>query len=185
MTEEHSTKPSQSPDAGALYQLAYQESQRSLTQQASVLDNLRTRAGLVITAANVVTALLGAPAIKNATSPSAGGTDVPGLTLGGLLAVVCFGIVGVASILMLWPWKGWTFRFGAKDIVRRVDERPDITLAGTHRRLAELNEESFLANETKLSRLFWLLEVAAIFLFLESVFWVASLAPVRIPVVPL
>lgn len=167
-------------DRTPLYQLAYQESQRNLTQQASVLDNLRTRAGLVITAANVVTALLGAPAIKNATTASAGGTALPGLTLGGGLAMICFAVVGLASILMLWPWKGWTFRFGVKEIVDRIDAQADMTLEWTFKRLAVLNEASFLENEKRLGRLFWLLEAAAGFLFLEAVFWVASLAQARV-----
>jgi hypothetical protein len=167
-------------DQAAIYGLVYLESQRNLTQQAAVLDNIRTRAGLVITAANVVTAFLGAPAIKNATTPAGGFTSIPGLTVGGWLAIACFAIVGICSITMLWPRKGWMFRFGAKDIIDRVEGHSDETLPGMQRKLALLNEKSFIDNERKIGSLFWLLEVAAIALFFEAGFWLASLAQARI-----
>jgi hypothetical protein len=174
-----SPKPT-TADHAAIYGLVYLESQRNLTQQAAVLDNIRTRAGLVITAASVVTAFLGAPAIKNATTPASGSTSILGLTIGGWLAVACFAIVGICSIAILWPRKGWMFRFGAKDILDRVDEHPDETLPGMQRKLALLNEKSFIDNERKISTLFWLLEIAAIALFFEAGFWLSSLAQARI-----
>jgi len=180
-TAEVSDQPAvTSADRAAIYEFVYHESQRNLTQQAAVLDNVRSRAGLLITAANIVIAFLGAPAIKNATTPSSASTNVPGLTLGGWLAVGCFVIVGVCSIATLWPRRGWLFRFGAKEIIDRVDRQPDETLPLMQRKLALLNEDSYLANEKKIDRLFWLLEVAAIFLFFEAALWLSSLAQVRI-----
>lgn len=167
-------------DNAAIYGLVYLESQRNLTQQAAVLDNIRTRAGLVITAANVVTAFLGAPAIKNAMTPASGSTNIPGLTFGGWLALLCFAIVGVCSIAILWPTKGWMFRFGAKDIIDRIDQHPDETLPGMQRKLALLNERSFLDNERKINSLIWLVEIAAIALFFEAGFWLVALAQARI-----
>jgi hypothetical protein len=164
----------------AVYQLAYLESQRNLTQQATVLDNIRTRAGLVITAANVVTAFLGAPAIKNATTPPSTAGPAPGLTLGGWIALLCFAIVGVSSIAMLWPRRGWMFRFGIKDIIDRIETVPDETLSSIQRQLAILNDRSFAVKEAKIKTLFWLLERAAIFLFLEAGFWLASLAGLKL-----
>jgi len=166
-------------DRAPLYQLAYQESQRNLTQQAAVLDNLRTRAGLILTAANVITALLGAPAIKNATTPVAGGA-APGLSLGGWLAVAAFAVVGVASIVILWPWKGWTFSFDIKKMVKLLDNNPDVTLAETYQRLALENEKSVDDNGKKLHYLFLALEAAAFALFLEAVFWVFALTGTKI-----
>ena len=49
-----------------------------------------------------------------------------------------------------------------------------------HRQLALFNDDSFKGNEKKIGQLFWLLEIAAVFLFLEAAFWLASLAGVRI-----
>lgn len=167
-------------DRDAIYQLAYLESQRNLTQQAVVLDNIRTRAGLVITAANVVTAFLGAPAIKAATTPLDPSSFAPGLTFGGWLALISFAIVGVCSVAMLWPRKGWNFRFSAGEIVDRIEKRPEIRLPEMHKTLARFNDDSFSKNEEKISQLFWLLEIAAVFLFLEAGFWLASLAGLRL-----
>lgn len=109
--------PTAPADRADLIAFAYSESVRSLSQQANVLDNIRTRAGLVITAANVVTALLAAPAIQSS-----------GLTLGGVLAFIAFAVVGALSVLILVPQKGWNFRFGG---LRPDQCRPLATLAGT------------------------------------------------------
>lgn len=156
-------------DRGPLYQFVYAESLRSLTQQATVLDNIRTRAGLVITGANVVTALLAAPAIKDR-----------GLTTGAIIALILFGAVGVLSLLMLLPQKGWNFRFAATEILDRIEKQPDATLADIQRDLARLNDDSYDQNEQKLSRLFLWLRLASLCLFVEAGLWVLVLAKVSV-----
>jgi hypothetical protein len=172
VTEDQNNKQ----ETNAVYQLAYLESQRNLAQQATVLDNIRTRAGLVIAAANVVTAFLGAPAIRNATTVAEGSTAAPGLALGSWLALASFVVVGVCSIAMLWPRKGWNFRFGADNIIERIDNHPDETLASIQKKLALWNETSFQGNEEKIGELFRLLEIAAFSLFLEACFWLSALS---------
>ena len=161
--------PASAPDRAPLYQFVYAESLRSLTQQATVLDNIRTRAGLVITGANVVTALLAAPAIKDR-----------GLTNGAVIALVLFGAVGIMSLLMLLPQKGWNFRFGASDILARIEEKPEATLSDIQKRLAILNDDSYDKNEKKIARLFMWLRWASVFLFAEAGLWVLVLAKVSI-----
>ena len=56
-TSQLSPMPKTSDEYKDQYALAYQESVRGLTQQAGVVDNVRTRAGLLVTATSVVTAL--------------------------------------------------------------------------------------------------------------------------------
>src|SRR5207249_393695 len=85
-----------------LYAVAYTESVRGVTQQAGVLDGARTRAGVLITAANVVTALLATPAIRD----RPGGA---GLGPGGWLAIAAFVVSMASALYILWPWTGWRF----------------------------------------------------------------------------
>jgi hypothetical protein len=149
----------------ALYAFAYQESVRGLAQQGVVLDNIRTRAGLVITAANVVTALLAAPAIKDR-----------GITVGGAAALVTFGLAAFFSVRMLLPQHGWNFRFSAAEIIDRVDSHPEETLASIQKKLARLNDSSYDENQRRIDTLFSYLKWASAFLFVEAALWLVVLA---------
>lgn len=52
------------------YQIAYDEAVRALSQQQSTIDSLRTRAGLLLSAAAITTSFLGAQALNDG-GPSA------------------------------------------------------------------------------------------------------------------
>lgn len=116
-----------------------------------------------------MTALLAAPAIKDR-----------GLTAGAVIALVLFGAVGVLSLLMLLPQKGWNFRFSATDILDRIEQRPDDTLTDIQKKLARLNDDSYDRNGEKLDRLFLWLRLASLCLFAEAGLWVLVLAEVTI-----
>src|SRR4051812_16520665 len=102
-----------------LYEVAYNESVRGLTQQAGVLDNLRTRAGLLITAANVVTALLAAQAIANR----------PGIGLGGWAAIGAFVTCMALALYVLLPRGEWNFAFDAQAVVSIIEGKSEPSVA--------------------------------------------------------
>jgi len=52
------------------YRIAYDEAVRALSQQQSTIDSLRTRAGLLLSAAAITTSFLGAQALNDG-DPSA------------------------------------------------------------------------------------------------------------------
>ena len=160
-TSEQSTE-----DRSEFYALAYQESVRGLTQQSGVLESARTRSGLLITAANVVTALLATPAIR----------DRPGLGIGGWAAILAFGLTMVASLYILWPRGRWSFAFDAKKLIEMIEGPKYDELWLLHRRLAELNQDSIVAHGRRLGRMFVAFEVGAVSLAIEVVLWVVVLA---------
>ena len=82
-------------DAGAVYKLAYDEAVRGLSQQQSVLESFRTRAGILLSAAAIATSFLGGTALQDGE-----------LTRWSWLAIVVFGLVGLAALFALWPRKG-------------------------------------------------------------------------------
>jgi len=47
------------------YELAYDEAVRALSQQQSVLDNFRTRAGILLSGAAIATSFLGGQALRS------------------------------------------------------------------------------------------------------------------------
>lgn len=159
----------------ALYKVAFDESLRNLNQQQSVLAGIHGRAGLLITAANVITAFLGGAAIKTAT----GSIVVVNLSLGGWLALATFAGVMILAISILWPWDRWNFAFDVDQLLAKADE-PGVTLPWVHSKLAGLNEDSFRKNEKQLRKLFSRFAWAAVLLLFEAVFWVMSLAQIQI-----
>jgi hypothetical protein len=74
------------------YRIAYDEAVRALSQQQSTIDSLRTRAGLLLSAAAITTSFLGAQAFSDGT-PSAVSW----------LALASFACLSVASLTVLWP----------------------------------------------------------------------------------
>ncbi|HEU5203541.1 MAG TPA: hypothetical protein VFU17_04535 [Candidatus Limnocylindrales bacterium] len=157
-------------DRSKFYELAYQESVRGLTQQAGVLESARTRSGLLITAANVVTALLATPAIR----------DRPGLGIGGWAAVVAFGVTMVASLYILWPRGRWSFAFDAKKLIEMIEGPKYDELWRLHKRLADLNQDSITAHRKRLGRMFVAFQIGAISLGVEVILWVLVLAKVTV-----
>jgi len=79
-------------DKSILYKVAYDEAVRALSEQQSVVDSLRTRAGLLFSAAAITTSFLGAQALDGGDSSL---VVWPAMT----------GFVGVAlaSLAILWP----------------------------------------------------------------------------------
>lgn len=165
--------PAVPEDRKDMYALAYQESVRGLTQQAGVLDGVRTRAGLVITAANVVTAFLATPAIRD----RPGGA---GVGPGGWVAIGLFVAVMVLALHILWPTHDWSFSFDARKIVGMIEGDKSYNLGGLQRRLAKLNEDSRDANETQIRSMFWDFKWACVALAAEVGVWVLVLAKVTV-----
>jgi len=167
---EGGTALAEGEDRSDFYALAYQESVRGLTQQASVLESIRTRSGLLITAANVVTALLATPAIR----------DRPGLGYGGWAAVLAFVLTMVASLFILWPRGRWSFAFDATKLMGMIEGPKYDALWKLHRRLAEVNQESIFEHGKRLDRMFLAFQAGAILLGVEVVLWVLVLAKITV-----
>lgn len=71
------------------YQLAYEEAVRGLSQQQSALDNFRTRAGILVSAAAIATSFLGGQALADR-----------GFATWSWLAVTLFATVGASTLFI-------------------------------------------------------------------------------------
>lgn len=146
-------------------ELVLAESLRALNQQQAVLDNLRARAAVLLSAAALVTSFFGPPSLSHA-----------GGRLGGMavLAVAALGGVTAASGVLIWPRWQWDFRTSSRKLLaayvddgRSVDE--------VRRGLAVTFESYVDANDRKLSVLQWAFVLGMLALVLEVVAWLTAL----------
>jgi hypothetical protein len=108
-------------------EVVYAEAIRSLEGQRGALDNLRGRSGILLSAASIASSFLGGIALGRGT-----------LSGWGWAAIVSFGLVGVLSLVTLWPFD-WVFGFDGHALIRDyIDRSPPATPNEIRRNLAIL-----------------------------------------------
>jgi hypothetical protein len=156
--------------------IAFEHAQKNVDGQRLALDNLRSRAATLLSAAALVTSFLGAEALKDQ-KVGADGTLVADRTLQSAeyAAIACFLVVVVACLFILMPKrKGWTFRLDpATLIVGYVDG--GATLVQTQRALAGHLKNHFADNARKLETRYWAFQAGAAFLGAEVACWLIDL----------
>jgi hypothetical protein len=153
-------------DLDSVYELAYEEGKRALTDQASALDALRGRAGTLLVAANLATAFLGGLVFRD------------GMPNGWAPRVGIFAFSGVVllSLLLLLPVRGGGFTVSAKALVRDfIEAEMPASLAETHRELALRFNEWLDRNEKRLNFLYTVFAVASALLAIEVGAWLFAL----------
>ena len=144
--------------------LAYEESVRALAQQQDALDNLRARAGLVLSAAAITSSLF-ATQVQRKGSPGCLTWD----------ALAAFIVVAIASLAVLWPWHGWRFSNNVQKLlsvwVDEEDASPDVM----RREVAEFNQGAYTDNQALLGKLYTAFQVASAALAIEVVLWMIDL----------
>jgi hypothetical protein len=158
-------------DAAPAYELAYEEARRALDGQERALMAFRTRAGVVLSAAAIVTSVLGGQAIS-----------ASGFTTLSWLAIAAFAILGFAALCVLWPDDNWQFEAIPNQVIATYIERDDgidVPLHAIHRDLALHMENSYSSNERRRLRpLRWAFRIAVIALVAEVAIWLIELATV-------
>lgn len=144
--------------------LAYEESIRSLEQQSSSLDDLRSRTGILLTALALSASFLGARAL-----------DISGFSAWSWVAIGCFAAAGFFSLGVLWPSGDWHFTSKAGTILEDVELDDSITLDEMHGTYAKSNQGDWDDNSKKLGRLFWFFRLAVVALVLQVGFWLVAL----------
>ena len=143
---------------------AYDESIRSLSLQSVVLDDLRSRTGILLTAASLTATFVGSRALD------AGFTTWTRLALGFFLATggFCLGV--------LWPRGQWGFAFNARTILEGYIQRSDgATIDEMYVTLAEINQSNWEANADRLKWLFWSFRLAVLALVLQVPYWLIAI----------
>lgn len=150
----------------AHYELAYEEAKRALDAQESVVNELRTRSGILIAAAAITTSFFGGRALADGDV----GTS-------GWIAIGCFAIVGASVLAVLWPRTDWSFTVNAQRFIGTYvesDEGP-LPLPAIHRDLALHMSASYVVNARQLRLLTIAFRIGAIFLVGEVVAWVVGI----------
>jgi hypothetical protein len=144
--------------------LAYEESVRAVVQQQGVLDSLHTRAGLVLSAAAITSSLFATQVLRHG-SPSC-------LTWNALAAFV---IVGIATLYVLWPRRGWRFSNNVPKLLMEWVDNKDASIDVMRREVAEFNQGAYSDNQELLGRLHLAFQVASAALGVEVVLWLIDL----------
>jgi hypothetical protein len=144
--------------------LVYEESVRALGQQAVVLDELRTRTGVLLAAASVSSAFLGAQVL--ARHPHFSGWNIA--------ALLSFGVVVVLCIVVLWPSGGWVFTHKIPVLLNGY-VKPGKTIDYMYENLASENYDCRKNNATKCKRRFIAFQVACVALGTDVLFWLINL----------
>lgn len=144
--------------------LAYDESVRGWALQSTVLDELRTRAGVLIAAASVSSAFLGTSALPR------GGH----LNAGSVIAIVGFIAVVGLCVYVVWPAKGWVFVHNAERLITTY-LADDLSADDMYRRMTLDNAGYRKRNQARIDRRFLAFRLACMSLGLDVVVWLIVL----------
>jgi hypothetical protein len=152
-------------DKSILYEVAYDEAVRALSEQQGVIDSLRTRAGLLLSAAAITTSFLGAQALDEG-DPS----------LAVWLAMASFVGLALVSLAILWP-RGWEFTANPQDVIQTyIEDDGPAPIEELHRDLSLHMHASYTENREGLKDLVVFFQVASGLLTIEVILWVIAIA---------
>jgi hypothetical protein len=160
------------------YQLAYEASVHAISDQASVLESLRSRAGTLFAATALVTSFLGGFALARVEG-SEGELDLISWSLGGL-ATGLFIVLALLTLAILWPHQV-RFSVSAAEMLAIVDDRkPDDPVGAeeAYRELALRYEAMYDLNADRIRALLWLFRLAIVCLVAEVFAWIGVLQEV-------
>jgi hypothetical protein len=144
--------------------LAYDESIRALDLQSVVLDDLRTRTGILLTAASLTATFVGSRALDN------------GFTTWTWIALAFFLASGGFCLGVLWPRGQWGFAFNANTILEGYVQRPaGASIDEMYVEFAKINQANWEANANRLKWLFWSFRLAVLALVLQVPCWLAAI----------
>lgn len=151
-------------DGDPRIKIAYEESVRGLTLQSSVLDEIRARTGVLLAAASVSSALLGAADLLRHNS----------FRIVSVLAVLAFAASVALCISVLWPTTGWTFTHDSRRVIAEYIETGQ-TLDAMRQNLAIKAEEFRDDNQEKLKRQLSAFRWASVSLGVSIILWMIDL----------
>ena len=154
----------QAGDAEATYALAFDEAGRALDGQERSVNELRSRAGVLIAAAAITTSFFGARAVTDDLSAAV------------WCAMVAFAGVGATVLFVLWPRSDWQFSASATDLIATYIETDEpASLPQIHRDLALHRSASYDRNARQLRVLFAAFRMGLVLLLGEVAAWMIAL----------
>ena len=144
--------------------LAYDESIRALDLQSVVLDDLRARTGILLTAASLTATFIGSRALDG------------GFTTWTRFALAFFVASGGFCLGVLWPRGQWGFAFNANTILEGYIQQPvAASIDEMYVEFAKINQGNWEANADRLKWLFWCFRLAVLALVLQVPCWLAAI----------
>lgn len=146
----------------ALYEVAYEEALRALSEQLSLIDSFRTRAGLLFSTAAITTSVLGSQALDHPIGYAA------------WAALASFFAIAILSLALL-RQREWGA--DSPEIVRSciTSDSPG-SVADLRWDLTTEMHRSYAANWDDLGQMVTLFEIASRFLVAEILSWLIALA---------
>jgi len=157
--------PMSDADKDFPYRIAYDEAVRALSQQQCTIDSLRTRAGLLLSAAAITTSFLGSQALNDGGSSAAT-----------WLALVSFVGLSVATLAILWPHRLEFTANPANVIESYIETEEPFSVAEIHRDLSLHMHASYAENLAGQKQLAARFRFAGALLTAEVVLWLIDLA---------
>jgi hypothetical protein len=152
-------------DSAPMYALAFDEAGRALDGQERTVNELRSRAGVLIAAAAITTSFFGARAVNQDLSTMV------------WLATGAFACIGISVLFVLWPRSNWEFSASATDLIATyIETEVRASLPRIHRDLALHRSASYDRNATQLRVLFGAFRVGLILLVVEVGAWMVALS---------
>ncbi len=156
--------PTHQEERAAAYQLAFEEAGRALDAQERTVNELRSRAGVLVAAAAVTTSFFGGRVLTGQAPP-----------LAGWIAIVAFCAIGLAVLAVLWPRHDWEFSANASDLIAEYVEPENVPMPLIHRDLALHRSNSYAKNAEQLRVLYLAIRGGLAFLVVEVIAWVVAL----------
>ncbi|MGN6188382.1 MAG: hypothetical protein ACTHOE_05750 [Conexibacter sp.] len=150
------------------YALALDEARRALDEQERAVAQLSTRAGLLISAAAIVTSFLGGPVLAR-----------DALDVAGWIAIAAFVGLTIAALTILRPRRDFEFGLHPGVLIGSYLETATTETPssyGLRRELALNMGESMTRNEAELARMMTTFNIGSVFLAIEIFGWVVSIA---------
>jgi hypothetical protein len=152
-------------DAGRGYELVYAESVHALVEQRDSVENLRTRAGILLSAAAVASSLLGGQALGDAH-----------LTVFGWAAILAFTGTAGSLLAVLWPAAGWNpTRVPTRLIETHIEVSDPPPFYIIHRDLSYAMGVDYAENRHLHLRLVQRFQLASMLISVEVLAWIADL----------
>jgi hypothetical protein len=150
-------------DEGALYEVAYDEAARALSEQLSLIDSFRTRAGLLLSAAAITTSVLGSQALDR------GPIGCPAWA-----ALASFFAVAILSLAILWPRRRGFAADSAEIVKSCIESDSPRSIIDLRWALTAQMHQSYAANWIDLGQMATLFEIASSLLVIEILFWIVT-----------
>jgi hypothetical protein len=145
--------------------LIYTEALRSLQVQLAHFESLHARGGTLIFAASFASSLLGGQAMAD------------GVGAWDWLALSLLVGIGALAVVILWPYYNVNFRFDVEELLSKyVDSARPANVADMYRDMALQLKSYMESNGRLIRRTRESLQLAFIFLLLEIVAWLLSIA---------